>query len=184
MPGCDNSLRTVRIGLALIAAGCAATILTGCIISENQGISTKVPIDIFDPVRQVDVAPKNAPLANLAKNTESSEPKHGRSYYGEDNALIARVPSVKDAKPETTGALPETAQSADASEGFELNFENTSITTLVKVILGDILEVGYTIDPRVQGTVSLSSGRPVAKKDLLYVLESALRVNNVVLVRE
>src|SRR5258705_3590487 len=50
--------------------------------------------------------------------------------------------------------------------------------------MGDILRVGYIIDPRVQGTVSLSSGRPVPKKDLLYVLESALRANNFALVRE
>jgi general secretion pathway protein D len=50
------------------------------------------------------------------------------------------------------------------------------------VILGDILGVGYTIDPRVQGTVTISSGRPVPKGDLVYVLENALRMSNVVLV--
>ncbi len=35
-----------------------------------------------------------------------------------------------------------------------------------------------------QGTVTLSSGRPVAKSDVLFVLESALRVSNVALVRD
>jgi len=50
--------------------------------------------------------------------------------------------------------------------------------------LGDILGVGYTIDARVQGTVNLSSGRPVPRKDLLYALESALRVNNIALLRD
>ncbi|MGH9811317.1 MAG: secretin N-terminal domain-containing protein, partial [Terriglobia bacterium] len=35
-----------------------------------------------------------------------------------------------------------------------------------------------------QGTVTLSSGRPVAKNDVLFVLESALRVSNVALLRE
>lgn len=63
-------------------------------------------------------------------------------------------------------------------------FENTPIAVVAKPILGDILETGYTIDPRVQGIVSLSSGRPVPKTDILYVIESALRVNNVALVRE
>jgi general secretion pathway protein D len=52
------------------------------------------------------------------------------------------------------------------------------------VVLADIIGTGYTIDPRVQGSVSLSSGRPVPKKDLLFVLENALRVSNVVLVRD
>jgi general secretion pathway protein D len=46
------------------------------------------------------------------------------------------------------------------------------------------LGVGYTIDPRVQGTVSLASGRPVAKADILFVLENALRMSNVVLLRD
>ena len=65
-----------------------------------------------------------------------------------------------------------------------MNFENTSVATVAKVVLGDILSVGYVIDPRAQGTISLSSGRPIAKKDMLFVLENALRVNNLVLLRD
>ena len=53
---------------------------------------------------------------------------------------------------------------------------------MAKAILGDILSAGYTIDPRVQGTVSLSSGRAVPRKDLLFVLENALRMSGVALV--
>src|SRR6202035_2330727 len=68
------------------------------------------------------------------------------------------------------------------SDGYDLNFENAPVTTVAKVILGDILAVGYIIDPRVQGTVSLASGRPVPKKDVLFVLESALRTSGAVLV--
>ena len=71
-----------------------------------------------------------------------------------------------------------------SGEGYELNFENTPVTTVAKVILHDILGVGYTIDPRVQGTVSLASGRPVPKDDVLFVLESTLRTANVVLARD
>ena len=69
-------------------------------------------------------------------------------------------------------------------KGYEINFENTPIPTVAKAILGDILSLGYTIDPRVQGTVSLSSGRPVPRKDLLFVLENALRMSGVALVRD
>ena len=54
---------------------------------------------------------------------------------------------------------------------------------MAKSVLGDILNVGYVIDPRAQGTISLSSGRPVEKKDMLYVLENALAANNLVMVR-
>ena len=108
MPRCDHKRGT---GWALVMNACVAALITGCMTSENQVVSTKAPIDIFDPVRRVDVASRNAPLANLAKNTESSEPKHSMSYYGEDNALVARVPLIKDAKPEATSVLPEPTRS-------------------------------------------------------------------------
>jgi general secretion pathway protein D len=76
------------------------------------------------------------------------------------------------------------AQPAPNGEGFELNFENTPVTGVVKVVLGDILGFGYLIDPRVQGTVTLASGRPVPKNDLLFVLESALKLSGAALVRD
>jgi general secretion pathway protein D len=82
-------------------------------------------------------------------------------------------------KPNFTGA-----QQAASGEGYELNFENTPVTGVAKVVLGDILGLGYMVDPRVQGTVTLSSGRAVPKGDLLFVLESALRLSGAALVRD
>ena len=67
--------------------------------------------------------------------------------------------------------------------GYTLNFENAPISQVVKSVLGDILGVGYVIDPRAQGSISLSSGRPIEKKDMLYVLENALSANNLVMIR-
>ena len=63
-------------------------------------------------------------------------------------------------------------------DGFTLNFENTPVANVAKVVLGDILGVGYVIDPRAAGRSACRPGRPVAKKDMLFVLESALRANN------
>src|SRR5262249_42131596 len=79
------------------------------------------------------------------------------------------------------GAEPRPTPSGEA---YELNFENTPIASVAKVVLGDILGTGYTIDPRVMGMISLSSGRPVPKSDLLFVLENALRLSGVVLVKD
>ena len=69
-------------------------------------------------------------------------------------------------------------------QGYELNFENAPIASVAKTVLGDILKVGYTIDPRVQGAISLASGRPVPKSDLLFVFETALRLTGVAMVRD
>ena len=85
---------------------------------------------------------------------------------------------------EVTAVSDERPQPASSGNGFDLNFENTPVATVAKVVLGDILGVGYTIDPRVQGTVSLVSVRPVAKSDIVFVLENALRLSGVVLIRD
>jgi len=84
------------------------------------------------------------------------------------------IPAVEGVQPRPT----------PGGEGYELNFENTPIASVAKVVLGDILATGYTIDPRVQGMISLSSGRPVPRSDLLFVLENALRLSGVVLVKD
>ena len=79
---------------------------------------------------------------------------------------------------------PTASPQVEAGEGgYTLNFENAPIAQVVKSVLGDILGVGYVIDPRAQGSISLSSGRPIEKKDMLYVLENALSANNLVMIR-
>ena len=95
--------------------------------------------------------------------TGVGQPAGPQTYLGENGAQARDLSNVVGAQPAPSG------------EGFELNFENTPVTGVAKVVLGDILQVGYLIDPRVQGTITLASGRPVPKGDLLYVLESALR---------
>ncbi len=147
--------------LVAVGAGLAACNLT----SMMQGND---PPDAVDRVRSTDLTPRFPGGAEVA-NTGSPKGPRSSSYYGAGSADPIEV----------------TAPAArSSSEGYELNFENTPVTTVAKVILHDILGVGYTIDPRVQGTVSLASGRPVPKDDVLFVLESTLRTANVVLARD
>ena len=128
------------------------------------------PPDVFDRVRSVDLLPRSP--ASQESNANARDRRRPAIYAGETVAALA------------ASDTQEAAKTAGGSEGYELNFENTPVTNVAKVVLGDILGVGYTIDPRVQGTISLASGRPVPKADILFVLENALRVSNVVLVRE
>jgi general secretion pathway protein D len=124
----------------------------------------------MDKVRSLDLLPRQPQSVNAG--TAASGQNRGSSravmYEGTD------VTAVSDERP----------QPASSGNGFDLNFENTPVATVAKVVLGDILGVGYTIDPRVQGTVSLVSVRPVAKSDIVFVLENALRLSGVVLIRD
>ena len=81
-----------------------------------------------------------------------------------------------------SGSAPSGAEAS--GDGYTLNFDNAPISDVVKSVLGDELGVGYVIDPRVQGTISLSSARPVSRKNMLFVLESALHANNLIMSRE
>lgn len=63
-----------------------------------------------------------------------------------------------------------------------LNFDNTDLREVVKVILGDLLNVNYILDPAVQGSVTMQTGSPLSRDLLLPTLETLLRMNNAVLV--
>jgi general secretion pathway protein D len=130
-------------------------------------------VDVLDKVRSLDLLPRNP------KQIGSEQPqlKSARAAVYEGTS----TPVTEEIAP--SRAQPA-AQTQAVGNGFELNFENTPVATVAKVVLGDILGVGYTIDPRVQGTVSLASVRPVPKSDILYVLESTLRLSGTVLVRD
>jgi general secretion pathway protein D len=152
----------------------AAFVVTGACLAACNLVTLNDteshPPDVFDRIRSVDLSP-HAPVSQ-EPTTGASDRRRPAIYSGE--AVTTLVAS----------SAPGQAKSAEGGPGFELNFENTAVTTVAKVVLGDILGVGYTIDPRVQGTISLASGRPVPKADILFVLENALRLSNVVLVRE
>ncbi len=89
--------------------------------------------------------------------------------------LIGKPPA-----PATTGKAPVFSNKRDIT----LNFENTDIREVVKVILGDTLQLGYIVDPGVRGGVSMQTGAPVSRQDLLPLLETLLRMNNATLVRQ
>jgi general secretion pathway protein D len=154
--------------LVLAATGVA---LAACLLHDPSDEAKPNDVraqSITDQVRAVDISPK-APLATNDGSIGNPQPSTAAVYLGDTTAPVRAA----------------TDSGADSgSDGYDLNFENAPVTTVAKVILGDILGVGYTIDPRVQGTITLASGRAVSKADVLFVLENALRMSNVAMVRD
>ncbi len=148
-------------------------LLTACILTADQSVegNPKDPRaqDIVDQVRSIDLLPRQP--ENVG-STGIAQPSSSRpAVYLSDGTA---APGTAAIERDDTGS----------GSGYDLNFENAPVATVAKVILGDVLGVGYSIDPRVQGTVTLASVRPVAKADALYVLENALRMSGVALVRD
>jgi general secretion pathway protein D len=161
-----RSRTAARNALAIAMAFGAATLLASC-NSATVGTTAPADIDVLDKVRSLDILPRQAqPVSAVQPNAG----ERGRAAVFEGTE-ISEVPDAR-------------VDRAASGTGYDLNFENTPVATVAKVVLGDILNTGYTIDPRVQGTVSVVSVRPVPKSDIVFVLENALRLSGVVLVRD
>ncbi|MHC2337812.1 type II secretion system secretin GspD [Bradyrhizobium sp. USDA 4454] len=161
---------TIRGGLVAIFALASMGLLASCnsaTVSESVDASQ---LDVSDKVRSLDLLPRQPQQVNALAATQGGQNGSVRASMYEGSEVTA----VVDARP----------QPASNGNGFDLNFESTPVATVAKVVLGDILHVGYTIDPRVQGTVSLVSVRPVPKSDMVFVLENALRLSGVVLLKD
>jgi general secretion pathway protein D len=159
--------RSVRAAFLLASLGLLASCNSATLGTSVEGSQ----IDVIDKVRSLDILPRpNQPVnAGAGAATGQGRAAQAALYEG------VEVTAVSDERPQSP---------ARGNGGFDLNFENAPVATVAKVVLGDILGVGYTIDPRVQGTVSLVSVRPVPKSDIVFVLENALRLSGVVLLHD
>jgi general secretion pathway protein D len=169
-----HPLSRLRSGLTgTLVLFLSAFLLTACILTADQSIegNPKDPRaqDIADRLRSIDLLPRQA----------TDVPNSGIGRQGASRPAVY----LSDGTTPPGSALIEREDTGSGS-GYDLNFENAPVATVAKVVLGDVLGVGYTIDPRVQGTVTLASVRPVPKADALYVLENALRMSGVALVRD
>lgn len=76
-----------------------------------------------------------------------------------------------------TGSVPE-----DAADGVTLNLLNASVPQAAKTVLADLIGAKYTIDPGIDGKITLQTPGPVAKSAALSLFQTALRSNNAALI--
>lgn len=119
---------------------------------------------------------KNSPLRSGYANSQSvtsataqAQRFTGAQYQGSGNFV--------------SSASPVTQVTGDGNGQFELNLVNAPVAQAAKAVLGDALHVNYVVDPRVQGTVTLQTSKPVSKDALTDILESALAVNGAGIVK-
>jgi general secretion pathway protein D len=156
--------------IRLFAAVCIALSLASCSDLERHelGIDSSAPDGVFSQDLRArfgsDVRQPHGSAASTGSARPVPQVYHGASEEFATGAIGARVSASGDS--------------------YDLNFENTDVAGVSKVVLGDILGLTYTIDSRVSGSISLSSARAVPKRDLLSLYESALKLANATLVKE
>ncbi|MEP6016988.1 MAG: type II secretion system secretin GspD [Paracoccaceae bacterium] len=125
-----------------------------------------------------------APL--LANQSNSAQPASGGRAIDRFRNSLTR-PAAERRVVGTDNFLDEPSVAgrplvqAEDSGAFTLNLVNVPIEQAAKAVLGDTLERNYTIQPGVEGNVTLQTTRPLSEKALLETFETVLELNGAAL---
>ncbi|MGJ5222176.1 secretin N-terminal domain-containing protein, partial [Bradyrhizobium oligotrophicum] len=75
-----------------------------------------------------------------------------------------------------TGAVARASE--DVADGITINLVNVPAPQAAKTVLGDILGVKYTVDPGIEGRITIQTPKPVARAAVIDLFQAALRANN------
>ncbi len=143
----------------------AAALFTITLLASGCGhVPTQVPT--ATPPKDRSEAPTIAESGKAGQATAEESPH--RLYPG--TGLMIKAPEM----------TPVTIKGGELS----LSFEGADLREVVKTVLADILKTSYIIDPRVGGTVSLHTTRPIPRAAVLPTLENVLRMNGAVLIAQ
>lgn len=158
----------VRRGLAT----CALAVMTACTSTGGYLSDVANHPDPLDRIANADLSARQPSgggfLSSLGFGRKQNN-RQGQVYYGYEQRL-------------TAGEL----RSLDrlSGEQFEVNLEDAEIKVAARTVLGEVLGINYSMDPRVTGRVSITTSNPTPAREILTMFESALRSNGVVMVRE
>jgi len=77
-----------------------------------------------------------------------------------------------------TAGIPE-----DKKIDLTFNFQNADIKEVLNAILGDILEINYTLDKRITGQITLRTTGKFYKEEMLNIIQATLNTNGFALVK-
>ena len=115
-------------------------------------------------------------LADVAARVQNPNPA--------DNSRVFKGTGVVVKGQQIGGAPPTAAAAQVTGAGVVLNFEGADLREVVRNILGDILNEGYTIDPQVGGQVTIRTSTGIPREALPATLETILRMNGATMVKE
>ncbi len=140
-----------------------AILLTGCVNVDEQ--TPRSQSSVIDSILFADLTAKRTRPESRAGDGA------GENFSDSEGVMFLSTGRGQPPREPNTGGV-----GGSAGAGYQLNFDNADIQSVVKTILGDTLGLTYTIDSRIEGEVTLSSPRPVDRKDLIPILESLLRM--------
>ncbi|MET0049129.1 MAG: type II secretion system secretin GspD [Sedimenticola sp.] len=159
----------IRPGANVLVIILLAILLSSC---------TAARFDKRTPAWAERLAASPPPTAEAVTNTPStsSEANEGNRpdndfYEPGTGQFVNSSRSMSDAKVQEGGDI-------------KLNFQNANLLEVIKVILGDMLQASYVVDPQVQGSVSMQTPEALHRDALVPTLELLLRMNGAALITE
>jgi general secretion pathway protein D len=148
-----------------IAVGLIVMLLSGCGTTAMRVPAPGHTTDTSNP-------PSDQATIIAGSDTRPQPQSRTNSLFTGTGQLVATHEPPKDAVPMAT-----------SENGIQLAFSEVEINQVVASVLGEALGLNYSIDPAVKGTMSLRSSRPLSTNELLPALESALRVQDLAIVK-
>jgi general secretion pathway protein D len=151
-------------------------VLVGCVTSNPAPTAGFASSDATDSVRSVDFSARFPSASEGDSRTRG--PNQPFLFPGSD---VEESAPERERDPDMrTASLQQAA--FIKGDGVEMNFDGADVQTVAKALLGDILQLNFVVDPRVQGNVTLASSGPIPRKDVLPAFESVLRMSNAAIV--
>ena len=138
--------------------------------------SCNTPSSMLDATGQVDLTAKK-PQRITSRNDGQIKVPGQRGRY----EVIPGM-SAADFGDGGAGDPPSGVGALDDGK-FTVNVDQASLPESAKLILGETLGYNYTIDPRVQGSVTLVSNRSLTGRELISAYEAALRLAGAALIQ-
>lgn len=163
-----NSLKPLTMALALIY--CLPLALVGC---ATQPAAQEAGPSITKGDSAVSVKSQGASLAGADK------PAVADTKSRDSDSAPKLIPGTGVfVKPARISAPPAGPQD------IVLNFEGADLREVVRVVMGDMLGENYTIDPKVNGSVTIHTSQPINRAAVTPILETVLRMNGAAMVKE
>ncbi len=150
------------------------TALAGCASTPPRDVApmAETPAPVVAEMTRVppaeDSAPQDGAIDVEGGQTASSIANRAKLEPGTGNFINREAASRQ----------PSGGQTGDVT----FNFENAPIQTVIKSILGDLLQENYVIAPGVQGNVTFATSKPINASQARTVLETLLAWNNLAVV--
>lgn len=154
----NSSMRRIFIRYLFIFGISSIEISCSSIDTSHQAgiqLPWRTPSETHDLIKQIE-------SREIEDSVSFDKQELNTTYFG----------NVKTDRPALKGGNSYTSLNKEA--GTDIQFRDADIHSVIDAILGDALKLNYTVDPSIQGKITLRTRGPLSKTALLPVLETAL----------